>query len=71
MDFGISHFGKMNLLNTISTYLSSQLNSPSNQNIGEGESNCDDKCVEKVFKWSEAHLSEMTCSEIHTLTKKT
>ena len=45
----------------------SGLNSPTNQNIGEGESKCDDKYVEKVFKWSELHLSAMTCSKIHTL----
>ena len=32
-----------------------------------GESNCDDKSGQKVFKWSEVHLSEMTCSKIHTL----
>jgi hypothetical protein len=25
------------------------------------------KYVEKVFNWSEAHLSEMTCYKIHTL----
>ena len=38
------------LLNTFSTYLSSKLDStPCNQNIGEGESNIDDKYVEKVF----------------------
>ena len=33
----------------------------------EGESKCNDKYVEKVFKWSELHLSEMTSSKIHTL----
>ena len=27
----------------------------------------DDKYVEKVFNWSEVHLSEMTCYKIHTL----
>ena len=50
------NFGKMqlcrveHLLNTFSTYLSSKLDStPCNQNIGEGESNIDDKYVEKVF----------------------
>ena len=36
-----------------------------------GESNFDDKCVEKsvqkVFNRSEFHLSEMTCYKIHTL----
>ena len=32
-----------------------------------GESNFDDKYVEKVFNWSEFHLSEMTCYKIHTL----
>ena len=32
----------------------------SNQNIGEGESNFDDKYVQKVFNWSEFHLSEKT-----------
>ena len=38
------------LLNTFSTYLSSKLDSTlCNQNIGEGESNIDDKYVEKVF----------------------
>ena len=45
------------LLNTFSPYLSSILDSPSpmldseicNQNIGEGESNIDDKYVENVF----------------------
>ena len=49
-------FGKMqlcrveHLLNTFSTYLSSKLDSTlCNQNIGEGESNIDDKYVEKVF----------------------
>ena len=31
------------------------------------ESNCDDKSGQKVFKWSELHLSEMTSSKIHTL----
>ena len=30
----------------------------------------DDKYVEKVFNWSEVHLSEMTCSEIHTSLSK-
>jgi hypothetical protein len=29
----------------------------------------EDKYVEKVFNWSEVHLSEMTCSKIHTLRK--
>ena len=50
------NFGKMqlcqveHLLNTFSTYLSSKLDSTlCNQNIGEGESNFDDKYVEKVF----------------------
>ena len=50
------NFGKMqlcrveHLLNTFSTYLSSKLDSTlCNQNIGEGESNIDDKYVEKVF----------------------
>ena len=58
--------------------MSSKLDSPliktlrrirfsSNQNIGEGESNFDDKYVEKVFNWSEVNLSEMTCYKIHTL----
>ena len=28
-----------------------------------------DKYVVKVFNWSEVHLSEMTCSKIHTLEK--
>ena len=38
------------LLNTFSTYLSSKLDSTlCNQNIGERESNIDDKYVEKVF----------------------
>jgi len=37
------------------------LDSPSNQSIGEGE------YFEKVFKWSEVRLSEMTCSKIHAL----
>ena len=38
------------LLNTFSTHLSSKLDSTlCNQNIGEGESNNDDKYVEKVF----------------------
>ena len=36
-----------------------------------GESNFDDKYVEKsvqkVFNWSEFHLSEMTCYKIYTL----
>ena len=36
-----------------------------------GESNFDDKYVEKsvqlVFNWSKFHLSEMTCYKIHTL----
>ena len=37
-------------MNTFSTYLSSKLDSTlCNQNIGEGESNIDDKYVEKVF----------------------
>ena len=27
----------------------------------------EDKYVEKVFNWSEVHLSEMTCYKIHTL----
>ena len=27
----------------------------------------DDKYVEKVFNWSEVHLSEMTCYKIHNL----
>jgi len=35
------------------------------QYLISGKSNCDDKYVEKVFKWSEVHLSEMTCSKIH------
>jgi len=50
------NFGKMqlcrveHLLNTFSTYLSSKLDSTlCNQNIGEGESNFDDKYVEEVF----------------------
>ena len=50
------NFGKMqlcrveHLLNTFSTYLSSKLDSSlCIQNIGEGESNIDDKYVEKVF----------------------
>ena len=61
MDFVTSHFGKMNLWpveHFFSTYLSSKLDSPliktlerirfsSNQYIGEGESNSDDKCVEE------------------------
>ena len=33
------------------------------------ESKGEDKYVEKVFNWSEVHLSEMTCSKIHTLEK--
>ena len=62
--------------------MSSKLDSPliktlerirfsSNQNIGEGESNFDDKYVEKsvqkVFNWSEFHFSEVTSYKIHTL----
>ena len=35
----------------------------SNQNIGEEQYNID----EKVFNWSEVHLSELTCNKIHTL----
>ena len=27
----------------------------------------EEKYVEKVFNWSEVHLSEMTCYKIHTL----
>ena len=30
-------------------------------------SKSEDKCFEKVFNWSEVHLSEMTCYQIHTL----
>ena len=29
----------------------------------------EDKYVEKVFNWSEVHLSEMTCYKIYTLIK--
>ena len=84
MDFVTSHFGKMKLwpVEHFITYLLSKLDSPlikklerirfsSNQNIGEGESNFDDKYVEKsvqlVFNWLEFHLSEITCYKIHTL----
>ena len=60
MDFVTSHFGNCveHRLNTFLTYLSLKLDFPliktlerirfsSNQNIGEGESNFDDKYVEK------------------------
>ena len=51
-------------LTLFSTYLSSKLDSTlCNQSIGEGESNFDDKYVEKVFNWSEVHLSEMTVTK--------
>ena len=30
----------------------------------------EDKYVQKVFNWSEVHLSEMTCYKIHTLAGK-
>ena len=68
-----------------STYLSSKLDSPSpmfwleenlilSNVLIRGESNFDDKYVEKsvqkVFNWSEFHLSEMTCYKIHTLDKR-
>ena len=43
------------------------LDSPLSNVLIRGESKCDDKYVVKVFKWSELHLSEMTCSKIHTL----
>ena len=53
-------------LNTSSTFFSSKLDSPviktlerirfsSDQNIGEVESNFDEKNVEKMFNWSEVH----------------
>ena len=32
-----------------------------------GESKCDDKSGQNVFKWSEVHLSEVTSYKIHTL----
>ncbi len=81
MDFVRSHFGKMHLGSlehilarfvitlrfSSNQNISDDLNSPSNQNIGEGKSNCYDKSGQKVFKWSEVHLSEMTCSKIYTL----
>ena len=65
------NFGKMqlcrveHLLNTFSTYLSSKLDSTlCNQNIGEGESNIDDKyicwkSVHQVFNSTELHFSEV------------
>ena len=54
------------MLNISSTFFSSKLDSPviktferirfsSNQNIGEGESNFDEKNVEEMFNWSEVH----------------
>ena len=76
MDFVTSHFRKMKLwpVEHFSNILLCSLERiifSSNQKIGEGESNFDDKYVEKtvqlVFNWSEFHLSEMTCYKIHTL----
>ena len=69
MDFIIpKSFRKDGPLTSFSTYLSSKLDYllikrlerirfSSNQNIGEGESNFDDKYVEKGFNWSEVHLN--------------
>ena len=60
------------LLEHFSTYLSSKLDSTlCNQNIGEGESNIDDKYVEKVFNKCSTRQScvfpKFTSFEICTL----
>ena len=54
MDFVTSHFGKMNQLNTFSTYLSSLLGG-----FAIAPPKSEDKYVEKVFNRSEVHLSEI------------
>ena len=69
MDFVTSHFGKMNLLPVehffniciCHHFLVDLLGAITNPPIS------DDKYVEKVFNWSEVHLSELTCYKIHTL----
>ena len=57
MDFVTSHFGKMN-------FWMGLLLQPANPPKSE------DKYVEKVFNWSEVHLSKMTCYKIHTLVSR-
>ena len=74
------------MLNTSLTFFSSKLDSPviktlerirfsSNQNIGEGESNFDEKNVEEVFNLCSTEQSciniGITCSKIGTLDKDT
>jgi hypothetical protein len=56
-DFGTSHFGKMNLWPVEHFLLGAIAITPKSEN----------KYVEKVFNWSEVHVSEMTCYKIHTL----
>ena len=75
MDFVTSHIGKMNTSDQLNTFFNIfiiKIRFSSNQNIGEGESNFDDKYAQKSvqlrFNWSEFHLSEMTCYKIHALT---
>ena len=73
-------------LNTSSTFFSSKLDSPviktlerirfsSNQNIGEGESNFDEKNVEEVFNLCSTEQSciliGITCYKIGTLGVRT
>ena len=65
MDFVRSHFGKMNLWPVehffehihYHFWLAATANPPKS----------DDKYIEKLFNWSEVHLSEMTWDKIHTL----
>ena len=74
MDFGkMKHWPVEHRLNAFSTYLSSKLDSTlCNQNIGEGESNIDDryicwKSVHQVFNSTELHFSKFTSFKIGTL----
>ena len=76
MDFVSSHFGKMKLwpvehrLNTFSTYLPSKLDSPLIKTLERGNLILMIDMLNKVFNWSEVHLSEMTWYKIHTLEEK-
>ena len=70
MDFVTKSFRKDEILaswNTFTTYLTSLWAWLLNTIAITPKS--EDKYVEKVFNWSEVHLSEMTCSKIHTLEK--
>ena len=67
MDFVTSHLRKMSLwpVEHFSTYLSLLLGRSAGCNSKPTQ-----KYVEKVFNWSEVHLSEMTRYKIHTLSNK-